>query len=182
MINVEDENAWNEYVKSHEEAKRFRFKVIPNWDDIVDICAKDRASGVQVEHAFDADDVMSKEANVNENSSDVYIDLEEPNSATKKKVQFTRANKGKDREGMMNSMKEVAESLKDFVQVSRKRMEGNAQAVVQEVLTEMEMITDIDEEQSYKAINWLIENPSKIPVLKALSSSKKKRYLLSSMS
>lgn len=82
----------------------------------------------------------------------------------------------------MNSMREVAESLKDFVQVSRKRMEGNAQAVVQEVLTEMEMITDIDEEQSYKAINWLIENPSKIPVLKALSSSKKKRYLLSSMS
>ncbi|KEH17443.1 hypothetical protein MtrunA17_Chr6g0471571 [Medicago truncatula] len=141
MINVEDENAWNEYVKSHEEAKRFRFKVIPNWDDIVDICAKDRASGVQVEHAFDADDVMSKEANVNENSSDVYIDLEEPNSATKKKVQFTRANKGKYREGMVNSMKEVAESLKDFVQVSRKRMEGNAQALVQEVLTEMEMIT-----------------------------------------
>ena len=148
----------------------------------MDICAKDRASGVEVEHAFDADDVMSKEANADEKNSSVYIDLEEPSSATKKKLQFTRANKGKDREGMMNSMREVAESLKDFVQVSRKRMEGNAQEVVQEVLTEMEMITDIDEEQSYKAINWLIENPSKIPVLKALPSSKKKRYLLSSMS
>lgn len=46
----------------------------------------------------------------------------------------------------MNSMREVAESLKDFVQVSRKRMEGNAQEMVQEVLSVMEMITDIDEE------------------------------------
>jgi hypothetical protein len=51
--------------------------------------------------------------------------------------------------------------------------------VVQEVLNEVEMI---DEEQSYKAINWLIENPSKIAVLKALSLTKKKEYLLASMS
>lgn len=38
---------------------------------------------------------MSKEANAYGKGSDVYIDLEEPSSATKKKVQFTRANKGK---------------------------------------------------------------------------------------
>jgi hypothetical protein len=51
--------------------------------------------------------------------------------------------------------------------------------VVQEVLNEVEMI---DEEQSYKAINWLIENPSKIAVLKALPLTKKKEYLTASMS
>lgn len=53
-------------MKSHEEAKRFGFKVIPNWDSTVNICAKDRASEVQVEHVFDVNDVMSKEANVDE--------------------------------------------------------------------------------------------------------------------
>ncbi|CAI8586881.1 unnamed protein product [Vicia faba] len=50
-----------------------------------DICVKDRANGVQVEHAFDIDYVMSKEAVVDEEGSNVHIDLEEPSSATKKK-------------------------------------------------------------------------------------------------
>ncbi|WJX19327.1 hypothetical protein P8452_09037 [Trifolium repens] len=148
--------------KSHEEAKRFRFKVIPNWDDIVDICAKDRASGVQVEHPFEADDVMDKEANAVEEGSSVFIDLEEASSTTKKKnIQCSRANKGKDKDGNINFMREVAGSLKDFVEVSKRRIGGNDQ-VVQEVLNEVEMIDDIDEAQSYKAINWLVENPNKV--------------------
>lgn len=52
--------------------------VILNWNDIVDICAKDRASGVQVEHAFDVDDVWSKE-----------VSIDEEGSTTKKKMQCT---------------------------------------------------------------------------------------------
>ncbi|XP_058723897.1 uncharacterized protein LOC131595547 [Vicia villosa] len=181
MITVEDENAWNEYVKSHEEAKRFRFMVILNWNDIVDICAEDRASGVQVEHAFDEDDVMSNEASVDEKGSTLYIDSEEPNSATKKKIQCTCANKDKDIEGMINSMRELAESLKDFVQVSRKKMEGIAQEVVQEVLNETKIIFNSDDTLRYKAINQLIDSPKKLTVLKALPLSEKKNYLLASM-
>ncbi|BFG41563.1 hypothetical protein CerSpe_278370 [Prunus speciosa] len=33
MINVDEDNVWDEYVKSHEDARTFRFKVIANWDD-----------------------------------------------------------------------------------------------------------------------------------------------------
>lgn len=43
---------------------------------------------------------------------------------------------------MINSMREVTKSLKDFVLVSKKKMEGNAQKIMQEVLNEMEIITD----------------------------------------
>lgn len=170
-------------MKSHEEAKRFRFKIILNWNDIVDICAKDKASGIQVERAVDVDDVTSKEANVDEDEegSNEYIDLEKPSSATKKKVQCTCANKGRDKEGMIDSMREVAEILKDFVQISKKRMEGNTPKEVQEVLNEMEMIIDIDDTLRYKAINWLIDNPNKIAILKALPLSEKKKYLMASM-
>ncbi|KAL5075176.1 hypothetical protein RYX36_014160, partial [Vicia faba] len=114
----------------YEEAKRFQFKVMPNWNDIVDICTRDSANGVQVERAFDADDVMRKETIVDEEGSIVHINLEESNSATKKKVHYTRAYKGRDKEGMINCIKEVVESLKDFVQVSKKRMGRNAQEVV----------------------------------------------------
>ncbi|KAG5068933.1 hypothetical protein JHK85_001310 [Glycine max] len=53
MIIVENENAWNEYCTSHKSAKPFRFKVLQNWDDIVDLCAKDRATSHGAETAMD---------------------------------------------------------------------------------------------------------------------------------
>ncbi|CAJ2664830.1 unnamed protein product [Trifolium pratense] len=124
---------------------------------------------------------MDKEAKAAKEGSNVYVDLEELSSPTKKKVHCTSPNKNRDKDEMINFMREVAESLKDFVQANRKRVEGNGQAAVQEVLAEVEMINDIDEEQSYKAINWFIENSNKIEVLKALLLTKKKKYLLASM-
>ncbi|KAG5010738.1 hypothetical protein GLYMA_07G209700v4 [Glycine max] len=107
MITVENEIAWNEY--SHEEVKRFRFKVIPNWDDIIDLCAKDRATGLGKENALDVDDIMSKEANEEEAIHNVNIDLEGSSSASRKNI---RPSKSGEKEGIISSMKEVAESLK----------------------------------------------------------------------
>ncbi|KAH1190202.1 hypothetical protein GmHk_20G057821 [Glycine max] len=53
MITVENENAWNEYCcTSHKSAKPFRFKVLQNWEDIVDLCAKDRVTGHGAEIAM----------------------------------------------------------------------------------------------------------------------------------
>ncbi|KAL5163302.1 hypothetical protein HKD37_07G020231 [Glycine soja] len=102
MITVENQIAWNEYVKSHEEAKRFRFKVIPNWDDIVDLCAKDRATGLGVENALDVDDIMSKETNEEEAIHSVSFDLEGSSSAIRK---YIRPSKSGEKEGMISLMK-----------------------------------------------------------------------------
>ncbi|KHN45196.1 hypothetical protein glysoja_047559, partial [Glycine soja] len=63
MITIENENVWNEYCTSHKSAKPFQFKVLQNWDDIVDLCAKDRATGHGAETAMDADEAMSRETN-----------------------------------------------------------------------------------------------------------------------
>lgn len=68
-------------------------------------------------------------------------------------MQYTRAYKGRNKEGMINSIKEVVESLKYFVQVSLKKMEENAQEVVQEVLNEIDKIVDCDDTLYYRAIN-----------------------------
>ncbi|KAG5149534.1 hypothetical protein JHK82_016415 [Glycine max] len=91
MITVENEIAWNEYVKSHEEAKRFQFKVIPNWDGIVDLCAKDKATGLKAENALDVDDIMSKEANEEEVMHSVSIDLEGSSSATRQNIHLSKS-------------------------------------------------------------------------------------------
>ncbi|KAH1100316.1 hypothetical protein GLYMA_13G077400v4 [Glycine max] len=89
MITVENENAWNEYCTSHISAKPFRFEVIQNWDDRVDLCAKDRATGHGAETAMDADEAMSREINEVEfmGLGATAIDLEEPNSNKKGKRQ-----------------------------------------------------------------------------------------------
>lgn len=110
------------------------------------------------------------------------IDLEEPSSATKKKVLCTRAKKRHEERTVNSIMRDVAESLKDLLQVTKKRMEGNSQEMVQEVLNEMKMIIDIDDTIRYKAINWLTDNPNRLAILKALPLIKKKDFLLASMS
>ncbi|XP_021819781.1 uncharacterized protein LOC110761592 [Prunus avium] len=94
MITIDEENVWNEYVKSHEDARTFRYKVIANWDDIVDLCGKDRATGEGAETCSEAAEVMTLDSEPNnfvdlgadtqgfENS---HIDDVSPNSSCPKK-------------------------------------------------------------------------------------------------
>ena len=64
--------------------------MLQNWDDIVDLYAKDRAIGHGPETAVDADEAMSRETNEVEFmglGAIATIDLEEPSSNTKGKGQ-----------------------------------------------------------------------------------------------
>ncbi|KAL5122182.1 hypothetical protein HKD37_02G003040 [Glycine soja] len=97
------------------------FSVIPNWDDIVDLCAKDRATGLGAENALDADDIMSKETNEEEVIHSMSFDLEGSSSVTRKNI---RPSKSGEKEGMISSTKEVAKSLKEFIEVIKKKMEN----------------------------------------------------------
>ncbi|KAL3019089.1 hypothetical protein AAZX31_05G062100 [Glycine max] len=119
MITIENENAWNEYCTSHKSAKPFRFKVLQNWDDIVDLCAKDRATG------HGADEVMSRETNEVEfmGLGATVIDLEEPSSNTKGKRQGstysdTHPHKRKmgEKEGISASLDKMTNSFNRMVE------------------------------------------------------------------
>ncbi|RZC09155.1 hypothetical protein D0Y65_015768 [Glycine soja] len=185
MIAVENEIAWNEYVKSHEEAKQFRFKVIPNWDDIVDLCAKDRATGLGAKNALDADDIMSKETNEEEAIHSVSFVLEGSSSITRKNI---HPSKSGEKEGIIFSMKEVVESLKEFVEVTKKKMENKkkmeikeAQEVVHEVVSELDNISNFNGALRHRAIDWLTKNPIKFVIIKTLPLDEKKDYISSFM-
>ncbi|KAK9931025.1 hypothetical protein M0R45_018321 [Rubus argutus] len=72
MINVNENSVWEEYVKSYNDAISFRYKRISNWDDIVDLCGKDRATGEGAEISAEAIEVMTPPVNeVN------HVDLED---------------------------------------------------------------------------------------------------------
>ena len=125
------------FFKSHEEAKLFQFKVIPNWDDIVDLCAKDRTIELGVENALDVNDIMSKEANEEEAIPSVSIDLEGSSSVTRKNI---RPNKHGEKEGMISSIKKVVESMKEFVEVTKKKTENKKKMEIKEA---QEMVHEV---------------------------------------
>ncbi|KAL3016479.1 hypothetical protein AAZX31_06G215500 [Glycine max] len=164
MITVENEIAWNEYVKL---LFMLLLTLIPNWDDIVDLCAKDRATGLRAVNALDADDIMSKEANEEEAIYSVSIDLEGSSSATRKNI---HPSKNGEKEEMISSMKEVVESLKEFVEMEIKE----AQEVAHEVVNELDNIPNFNGAFRHRAIDWLTENPIKFVIIKALPLDEKK--------
>ncbi|KAL5138088.1 hypothetical protein HKD37_10G028346 [Glycine soja] len=156
-----------------------------NWDYAIDLCAKDRAIGFGAENALDEDDIMSKEANEEETIHSVSIDLEGSSSATRKKI---RPSKSGEKERMISSMKEVAESLKEFVKVTKKKMKNKkkmeikeAQEVVHEVVNELDNIPNFNGALQHRAINWLTENPIRFVIIKALPLDEKEDYISSFM-
>ncbi|KAH1054820.1 hypothetical protein GYH30_023539 [Glycine max] len=101
---------------------------------------------------------MSKETNEEEAIHSVSFDLEGSSSATRKNI---RPSKSGEKEGMISSMKEVAESLKEFV--------------------ELDNIPNFNGALRHRAIDWLTENPIKFAIIKALPLDEKEDYILSFM-
>ncbi|KAL5172258.1 hypothetical protein HKD37_16G045047 [Glycine soja] len=184
MITVENENAWNEYCTSHKSAKPFRYKVLQDRDDIVDLCAKDRATGHGAETAMDADEAMSRETNEVEfmGLGATTIDLEEPSSNTKGKRQgstssVTHPHKRKmgEKEGIAASLDKMANSFNRIVE----KMDGKVDDEdIQEVLREAALIPDLNKQQWAKAIKWLADDPKQLAIVKAIPIHQKTDYVL----
>ncbi|RZC20237.1 hypothetical protein D0Y65_006899 [Glycine soja] len=143
-----------------------------------DLCAKDRATGLGAENALDADDIMSKEANEEEAIHSVSIDLKGSSSATRKNI---RPSKSGEKEEMIFSMKEVAKSLKKFVEMAKKMEIKEAQEVVHEVVNELDNIPNFNGALRHRAIDWLTGNPIKFEIIKALPLGEKEDYISSFM-
>ncbi|BFG13736.1 hypothetical protein CerSpe_000100 [Prunus speciosa] len=76
MISIDEDHVWEEYVKSHDDARGFQFKVIGNWDDMVDLCGKDTI-GEGVATGADATEVMTPTNEID------HVDLDEKRGAVK---------------------------------------------------------------------------------------------------
>ena len=173
--------------KSHKEARHFRFKAIPNWDDIVDLCAKDRATGHGAETTMDDDEVMSKEITevnfVGLEDLNATIDLEEPNSNLKRKAQSTSSSTStqsqrrniSEKKLMAASMKDVAESFKRLKHVYGEKVDENE---IKEVLDEVRLMPNLTKEQWAKAVKWLADMPKQLAIVKALPIEQKEDYVL----
>ncbi|KAG5057403.1 hypothetical protein D0Y65_011776 [Glycine soja] len=117
---------------------------------------------------------MSKETNEEEAIHSASFDLEGSSSATRKNI---RPSKSGEKEGMISSMKEVVESLKEFVEMEIKEV----QEVVHEVVSELDNIPNFNGALRHREIDWLIENLIKFAIIKALPLDEKEDCILSFM-
>ncbi|KAK9291825.1 hypothetical protein L1049_019775 [Liquidambar formosana] len=194
MITVDEEPAWKDYIKSHKDAKQFRWKVIPNWDDIVDLYAKDRATGegaktglveieiLGIEDVNDSESVSGEDVDKdfatgsNSNNPDSSENFDKKRcQSTSTSVMAPPKKKGGDKKKIKNSLGRMASSLEEYL-----RSKVNTLSV-DEVYEVVSAIPDLEEEVFYKACNWLIENEKSFHLLKKFPNDKKKNYLLTSM-
>ena len=121
---------------------------------------------------MDVNDIMSKGENEEEVVHSVSIDLEGSSSAIRKN---TRPSKNGEKQGMISSIKKVVESMKEFVEVTKKKTENKkkmeikeAQEMVHEVVNELDNIPNFNGALRHRVIDWLTENSIKFSIIKAL--------------
>lgn len=189
MITVDSEHAWEEYVQSHKEAKSFRFKVIANWEDIVDLCGKDRATGHGAETGVEGTQFMTLEDDhIVELDGDTEgvegspsIDDILPNSMGSQKK--TKQPPSTDipppkkrtigtKDVLANSVAKMASSFQEFIQASASKLDP------MEVYVEVNTIPDLSRDEKIKAYAWLIENEKQFLMLKAVPIEVKKDMIL----
>ncbi|KAL5158983.1 hypothetical protein HKD37_15G043352 [Glycine soja] len=113
--------------------------------------------------SLEANDSIDEEDPRPTSSTWSYI-IEGSSSATRKNI---CPSKSGEKKGMISSMKEVSDSLKDFVEVTKKKMEKKkdvkikeAQEVVHEVVNELDNIPNFNCALRHRAIDWLTQKIS----------------------
>ncbi|KAB2625377.1 hypothetical protein D8674_017037 [Pyrus ussuriensis x Pyrus communis] len=190
MISVDEDPVWQEYVKSHAGAKSFRWKVIPNWDDIVDLCGKDKATGEGAKTGVEAVEIMTLPHNELDHIDlvgdaqgleDIEIINEiSPSSANGQKTQskrkaasfvdvhYTKRKSTTPKDVIADSLAKMASSFQDYISAYTKKLDPT------EVYDEVNAIPDLSKEEQIKACALLIKNDKQFLMLKTLLIEKKR--------
>ena len=177
------------YLQSHDEAANFRYKRIPNWDDIVDLCGKDRATGEGAETGFEATEVMTPpednhaglEGDV-ESLDDIHI-IEDTSpiqaSSQKKKNEATISSSAPPpkkrvttKDVLGSSVDRMASSFEELIRATTKSLDPK------DVWTEIMAIPGLSRDEQMKACVWFIQNEKQFLMLKEVPMEMKKDMAL----
>ncbi|CAN6585825.1 unnamed protein product [Malus baccata var. baccata] len=169
MISVDENLAWQEYMKSHGGAKRFCWKIIP----IVDLCDKDRTMGEGAEIGVEAVEIMTHLHDEPDHIDLVGIDIINQISPTSfVDVPRTKRKSTTPKDMIADSLAKMTSYFKDYIFAVTKKLDPT------EVYDEVNAILDLSEEEQIKAYAWLIENDKQFVRLKTLPIEKKKNMVL----
>ncbi|VVA17136.1 Hypothetical predicted protein [Prunus dulcis] len=171
---------------SHEDARTFRYKVIANWDDIVDLCGKDRATREGAETCAEVVEFMTPDSEPN-NFVDLGADTQGfehshiddvslNSSCPKKRNQPSSDIHPPNKKGTPNV---CADSVANMASSSQQFFNATTQKPGPlEVYNEVNAIPELSLDEQLKACTWFIENEKQFLMLKTLPVERKKGMVL----
>ncbi|KAG8380780.1 hypothetical protein BUALT_Bualt06G0051600 [Buddleja alternifolia] len=149
VVTSDEWSAWTTYVESHPDAKGLHNKTIDNWDDIVLLCGKDRATGQGAENFEDGAEAMDEEEENEVNSAPTM----QPRLLLFKSLWLARRKKEEKPSGI--EIHEVVSKIpgltsNEIFTVVRKSMNGDVE--------EYKLLKDLPDEKKRDWVNFLINS------------------------
>ncbi|KAK2367916.1 hypothetical protein QL285_081158 [Trifolium repens] len=143
MIKVESDEVWKDYVKSHPNAKDFRYAPIPLFDKLAHAFGKDRATGKESAPPADNVEEIDKEEEERNNDEDIEVEVIQ-SQAKRKRDQMELQQKKRNRGAniLANSITEFGKNFGGIVAESSLRLceAANRLAVGKEVFDDSRKI------------------------------------------
>ncbi|KAG8372731.1 hypothetical protein BUALT_Bualt12G0097300 [Buddleja alternifolia] len=135
--------SWNKEMdshlaKSHPDAKGLHNKTIDNWDDIVLLCGKDRATGQGAENFEDGAEAMGEEEENEVNSAPTMQPRVRPSSSTDSMLNKRKKLKN---DSLAKVVGVIATSFQEFVASKKKKEEKPSGIEIHEVVSKIPGLT-----------------------------------------
>ncbi|XP_057427857.1 uncharacterized protein At2g29880-like [Lotus japonicus] len=128
MIKVDSEDVWNEYIKSHPNAKDYRNARIPLLEKLAYAFGKDRATGKLAYSPADVVEELDKEEEEQAHHDDVRVEMTPTSSVNKSQcrkddlVESQSRKKNRGANLIANSISELGNTLGKWLELSAERL------------------------------------------------------------
>ncbi|CAA0806448.1 Unknown protein [Striga hermonthica] len=160
-------------LKSHPDAKGMQNKMIENWDDIVLLCGRDRATGQNVETFQEGSEAMDEDVEIEEDlapSSDFRARARTSSSADSNLEKKTKYKK----DSLAEVVGVIATSFQEYL--TRKKQEEKPSGI--EIHEVVSVIPGLTSEEVFKAVRKLMNGDlEEFKLLKALPEDKKQEWI-----
>ncbi|KAF8400520.1 hypothetical protein HHK36_013819 [Tetracentron sinense] len=173
-----DDSVWDEYLKSHSDARPYRTKSIPDFDSFSLIIANDSAngsgmlSGFDAEHTTNQDDTFSRGTNI-EDMRTGFEDLHEWDNPIRNEVPAPSAPLGASSSRLTNEAKKKKKTRREGSSDELSAMNANlrfiaeainnttAEVDMEPLMVELEKIPELDEDLVIEAAEYLSSDKKK---------------------
>ncbi|KAF8380702.1 hypothetical protein HHK36_028192 [Tetracentron sinense] len=190
-----DDSIWDEYLKSHSDARPYRTKSIPDFDSLSLIIANDSAngsgmlSGFDAEHTTNQDDTFSRGTNIEDMRTGLE-DLHEWDNPIRNEVPAASAPLGASSSRLNNEARKKKKTRREGSSDELSAMNANlrfiaeainnttAEVDIEPLMVELEKIPELDEDLVIEAAEYLSSDKKRVNLFYGMNDNLRTRWLL----
>ncbi|KAF8369604.1 hypothetical protein HHK36_032373 [Tetracentron sinense] len=189
-----DDSVWDEYLKSHSNARPYRTKSIPDFDSLSLIIANDSAngngmlSGFDAEHTTNQDDTFSRGTNIEDMRTGLE-DLHERDNPIRNEVPAPSAPLGASSSRLNNEARKKKKTRREGSLDELSAMNANlrfiaeainnttAEVDMEPLMVELEKIPELDEDLIIEAAEYLSSDKKRVNLFYGMNDNLRTRWL-----